>query len=112
MQELVDSESRNKSEVRKPGFQELPKDDLTKQNLLHFVVNLYEVIQVYLVLLLYIYIYIYKLSKTSLFQVLKPFISDKIKLLKKLYFNVSGRCPFVKNKNYKIEDAPYIHNIT
>ena len=48
----------------------------------------------------YIYIYIY------------IYISDKIKLLKKLYFNVSGRCPFVKNKNYKIEDASYIHSIT
>ena len=48
---------------------------------------------------IYIYIYIYScLDKTY-------------KNLIKLYFNVSGHCPFVKNKNYKIEDAPYIHRI-
>ena len=71
-----------------------------------------QAIYMYICMYIYIYIYIYILSKTSLSQVLKPFISDKIKLLRKLYFNVSGRCPFVKNKNYKIEDAPYIHSIT
>ena len=63
---------------------------------------------------MYMYMYMHNLSKTSLYQVLKPFIADKIKLLKTLQNFIStfrGDCPFVKNEKYKIEDASYMHSV-
>ena len=49
----------------------------------------------------YIYIYIYNLSKTSLSQVLKPFIADEIKLLKNFISTFRGAAPLSRIRSPK-----------